>query len=350
MLLPTTETGILILLAVSLLCSGIWASSLKAAKKWRFELFYYDFTLGVVLAALVAAFTAGSWNQQELTFQDDYLLAGYRKMAWCLGSGVVFNLGNLLLLASMAASGMSIAFPITFGVAWAVGALWEFAVSTGINGMLTVSGATAVVIAAVLTALAYAWYVEAEENKKLKALRADPRAKKASPPRRSSARGIVLAVVGGLVMSVFFPALTQGTTGGDGVAPYGAMLLVAAGIFGSTILYVPFFLYFPVEGAPLQVRDFTRGTWLQHSLGLLGGVIWTVAMLTGMVSGSSETASVSQATRYVFIHSGPALAALLGLLVWRDLPESTMRVKLMLFATLVLFLAGIGMIALAPMY
>ena len=352
MLVPTTETAILILLGVSLLCWGVWASTLKAAsnRKWRFELFYYDFTLGVVLAAVIAAFTAGSWDAQELTFQDNYLLAGYRKMAWCLGSGVVFNLGNLLLLASMTASGMSIAFPITFGAAWAVGAMWEFAVRTGINGMLTVSGATAVVIAAVIAAIAYVWYVEAEENKKAKALRADPRAKKAVPPPKSAALGIMLAIVGGLVMSVFFPALTEGTTGGDGVAPYGAMLLVAAGVFGSTILYVPFFLYFPVQGEPLQVRDFVRGSLTQHSLGWLGGALWTVAVLTGMVAGASETVSVSEATSYSFIHGGPALAALLGLVMWHELPESTMRVKMMLAAMLVLFLAGVGMIAVAPMY
>ena len=109
MILPTTASAVWILAIVSLLCLGSWANTLKLAGKWRFEYFYYDFVLGILLCAGVAALTLGSGRPQELTFQDNLLLAGYRKMAWALGSGVVLNLGTLLLLAAMTISGNSLA-------------------------------------------------------------------------------------------------------------------------------------------------------------------------------------------------------------------------------------------------
>src|ERR1700731_1880261 len=113
MILPATASAVWILAIVSLLCLGSWANTLKLAGKWRFEYFYYDFVLGILLTAGLAAFLLGAARPQELTFQDNLLLAGYRKMAWALASGLALNMGTLLLLASMAVSSMSVAFPLT---------------------------------------------------------------------------------------------------------------------------------------------------------------------------------------------------------------------------------------------
>jgi glucose uptake protein len=323
---------------------------LKASKKWRFEYFYYDFTLGVLLTVVVAAYTAGSWNSQDLTFQDNYLLAGYRKMAWAMGSGVAFNLGNLLLLGAMTTAGMTLAFPITFAVALAVGAMWQFAVRSDVNGMLTVAGATVMVVAAAVNAVAYAWHLEAEEHKKAKALRADPRAKRVGPPPKSAAKGIMLAAIGGLFMSVFFPALGEATSGDNGVASYGAMILVGAGILGSSIVFVPFFLNFPVQGQPGEVRGYLKGTPMVHLFGLGGGAMWTVAVLASLVAEDAEVVQADPVWVYLLTRGGAFLAAVLGLWVWKEYMGSTMRVKTMLAAMVVMFLAGIALIALAPVY
>src|ERR1700720_983848 len=107
MILPTTVSTVWILAIVALLCLGSWANTLKLAGKWRFEYFYYDFVLGIVLSAGVAALVLGSGRPQELTFQDNLLLSGYRKMAWAMGSGVMLNLGTMLLLGAMTIAGMS---------------------------------------------------------------------------------------------------------------------------------------------------------------------------------------------------------------------------------------------------
>src|ERR1700730_17585913 len=102
MIQPTTQFTVLLLLVVSALCLGSWANTFKVTKKWRFEFFYYDFTLGILLTTAIGAFTLGTMHPQELTFQDNFLLAAYRKMAWALGAGLVFNLANVFLLAATA--------------------------------------------------------------------------------------------------------------------------------------------------------------------------------------------------------------------------------------------------------
>src|ERR1700681_2467680 len=126
MILPTTSQAVLLVLILGLFCWGSWANTQKLAGKWRFELFYYDYSLGVLLCAVAAAFTLGSMNTKELTFQDNFLITGYRNMAFGVAAGMVFNLANLLLVAAISISGMSIAFPLTVGVALIFGIFWNF--------------------------------------------------------------------------------------------------------------------------------------------------------------------------------------------------------------------------------
>src|SRR5438876_4616382 len=105
MILPTTTLAALLAVILGLVCWSSWPVFYKISGRWRFELFYYDFTWGVLLAAVVAAFTLGSMNSQDLTFQDNFLLTGYRKMAWAEAAGMMLNIGNLLMLASMVIAG-----------------------------------------------------------------------------------------------------------------------------------------------------------------------------------------------------------------------------------------------------
>jgi glucose uptake protein len=205
-------------------------------------------------------------------------------------------------------------------------------------------------VTAVVGTTAYTWYCRAEEEKRAKALRADPRFKRVGPKPRSSTRGIVLSIIGGMAMGVFFPAITEAVSDENGVSAYGAMLLVAGGIFGSSILYVPFFLNFPVEGEPRHIFDYFKGTKGQHALGVLGGVLWGLGVLAALVADEAEAARVSPAVSYSLTRGGVIVTALLGMTLWGELPESTWRVKMMQAASVVLFLAGLGLLAMAPLY
>src|SRR5436305_14374877 len=100
MILPTTYATALLLTIVSMICWGSLANTFKLTKKWRFELFYFDYSFGVLLLALVAAFTFGTMGD-ELSFVDNLSIAGKRQMAWAVAAGVVFNLANMLLVAAI---------------------------------------------------------------------------------------------------------------------------------------------------------------------------------------------------------------------------------------------------------
>ncbi len=351
MLLPNTATAVLVALLIALIGWGSWACFYKATKRNRFEFLAYDFTWGVVLASVVAAFTLGMFDNKDLTFQDNFLLAGRRQMAWAFGSGIIFNLANMMLLAATSVSRMSMAFPVAFGFAWAIGSIWDLAFRPGVNPMLAAAGAVVVVVAAILAYIAYRWYLVDAAHRAIKALSADPRAKATIPKDETGIKGMVLAVIAGLAFSLFFPAMRQATEGDNGVSPYGAVLFLAAGVFGSSIIFVPFFLNFPVRGKPLTVRQYFKLEKGQHINGVLAGIVWTAGLLGGLVTVGLPAAILpSPLVAYLLNHSAPLLTAAFGLVLYRDLPEAPTKVHAMMGAMFVMMLAGMGMIALAPVY
>src|ERR1700683_302457 len=100
MILPTTYLAALLLSIVSMICWGSWANTQKLVGKWRFELFYYDYSLGVLLAAIVAAHTFGSLGS-GISVSENLHSASLRSVAYALAGGTVFNLANMLLVAAI---------------------------------------------------------------------------------------------------------------------------------------------------------------------------------------------------------------------------------------------------------
>jgi glucose uptake protein len=348
-IIPTTYLSALLPLILSMLCWGTWANTQKMGGKWRFELFYYDFTWGILIAAAVAAFTFGSFDQQELTFQDNFLLAGYRKMAWAFGSGVVFNLANMFLVATIAVAGMSVAFPMAIGLALIVGVGWNYSLNPQTDPVLLFAGAAVILAAVCAAALAYSFHIDDQNAAAQQALSVDPRARNA-PKKAGAAKGVVLAIVAGLIMGAVNPMIDTAKSGETGVAPYGLMLLFATGVLVSTAVYVPFFLSFPVMGKPLPVSAYFRGSKGQHVLGILGGIIWMTGGVSNLVAASSPALpQIGPAVSYALSEGAPLLAAFWGLFTWREFKGSTLRVKMVLTAMIVLFLAGLGVIAVAPL-
>ncbi len=345
MALPATFLTALWLLILSIVAWGSWANTQKLTGKWRFELFYYDYSLGVVICALVAAFSFGSMFSRELTFQDNLLIASYHQIAYTVVAGAVFNLGNLLLVAAISVSGMAAAFPIVFGLALAVEALMNFNQS---NAIVLFGGILLLVVAALTNAFAYSGYIDAGQIAEATALKAEPRSKsRARPPR--AATGIILSVLGGIVVGLSYPLLELGRSGAPGVAPYGFAVLFAAGVLFSTLLYVPFFLNFPVHGQPLEFKSYFQGSRNQHLLGILGGVVWMIGAIANFLTiNVPAPVPTTQGTGYALGQSAAIVGGLWGLLAWREFKDASFRTKMLLTGTIVLFLAGLAMITIAP--
>jgi glucose uptake protein len=354
MTLPTTYVAGALLMILSMLCWGSWANTQKLAGKWRFELYSYDLTVGVAVCAAIVAFTFGSLNSSELTFQENFLIVSYRKMAYCFGAGMVFNLANMLLLGAMSIAGLAIAFPISFGVAVIVTAIWNLVVNPQGNAILVLGGVVLVAAAIMVTVFAYTTHVDllAEQAKKA-AIQIDPRARTSKPKIKppGAAQAATLSVIAGILMGIFSPLMNMGREGDNGVGPYGLALLFAAGMLVSTFLYTPFFLNFPVAGAPIQFVDYFKGTARQHLLGLLGGGLLALGAAAGFVAAAAPASvKIGPAFDDTALHAGAVVAALWGLLAWREFKGANERIRLLLAVMLVLYLAGLGMVSIAPLY
>ena len=269
MILPQTYLATLALMILSMLCWGSWANTFKlAGKQWRFELFYFDYAVGVLLAALVYAFTVGSLGFDGFSFTDDLLHAGKRQWLWGFAGGVVFNLANMLLVAAISLAGLAVAFPVGIGVALVVGVVWNYAIKPNGNPILLFSGVGVIVVAIVVDALAYRALA-------LQKMEADAKAGKAKSTRKSvSLKGVFISLVSGILMGCFFPMVLKGQEGEAGLGPYAVGVVFAAGVFFSTFLFNLLFMNLPVEGPPVDILDYFQGGFRQHLLGIAGGAIW----------------------------------------------------------------------------
>ena len=155
MILPHTYFATLLVLFFSMLCWGSWANTQKMTGKWRFELFYFDYAFGVLLTAIICAFTLGSLGYDGFSFLDDLMNAGKRYAAMGFGAGVIFNLANMLLVAAITVAGLAVAFPVGIGLALIIGVIWNYAIRPQGNPILLFAGCALVVGAIIVDAIAY---------------------------------------------------------------------------------------------------------------------------------------------------------------------------------------------------
>jgi glucose uptake protein len=351
MILPATTLASLLLLLLTFFCWGSWANTQKIVYKWRFELYYYDFAVGAALAILIAVYTLGSANSQELTVSDNMMIAGYRKMAYAIATGLVVNLANIMLVAAISLCGIAVAFPLVFGVGLIVMAVTNFIANPNSNNVALLFGGVVLVLTAVLADIfAYRSQLDflAAQSKSGPVLSPVTRLP-VRPPNASL--GIILSLVGGLAWGFFFPLIDMSRSGENGVGPYGQAGLIGIGIFFSTLLYVPFFVNFPVQGEAVQVRSYFKGAKKQHFWGIFGGIIWGIGLLAALVEGAAPTpVKTAPVLASALIYGAPILATLWGLLVWREFKGAPQSVRMLQLGMIVLFLAGMLLIALAPVY
>ncbi len=345
MITPETYGSALLLIVLSMVCWGSWANAFKLAGKWRFELFYYDYSLGVLVAAAVAAYTFGSMGA-ELSFSDNLLIAMRRNMAWAAAAGVVFNLANMLLVAAISVAGMAVAFPVGIGLALVVGVVWNYFLNPHGNPIVLGAGVAMVLGAIVVDAMAYSAHA-----KRSKASVGAGRTK--TPGSSNSLKGISLSLASGVLMGSFYPLVEMAKGAGvenAGLGPYAVAFLFAIGVFFSTFVFNLYFLNLPVQGEPLSMFSYFQGTLKQHALGILGGMIWCIGSIANYVAASApKSIQVGPAIGSALGQGAAILSALWGLLVWREFAGATGNTRLLLGLMLILFLAGLIAVAISPL-
>ena len=345
MILPQTYAAALFLMILSMICWGSWANTYKLAGKWRFELFYFDYALGVLLAAIAIGFTFGIFGFDGLQLGDDLRIAGKRAIAFGGLAGVVFNLANMLLVAAIAVAGLAVAFPIGIGMALVIGVIWNHILRPQGNPVLLFAGAAIIVGAIIVDAFAYRMHA-------LSKLEHKGRAGKAKSTKRTvSSKGIVLSLVSGVLMGSFFPLIEIGRQGDPGLGPYAIGLVFAIGVFLSTFVFNLFFMNLPVEGEPLEMFQYFAGNLKQHLLGIAGGAIWYTGTIANFVAASTpEKVQVGPAISYAIGQGATMVSALWGLLVWKEFAGADQQVRILLGVMLILFVCGLLTVAIAPLF
>jgi glucose uptake protein len=319
------------LCVVTMLCWGSWANTQKlATKEWRFQLFYWDYAIGVLLLALVLAFTAGSTGPAGRAFLADLGQAERGSLGLAFLGGVVFNLSNILLVAAIDIAGMAVAFPIGVGLALALGVVTNYLATPVGNPVLLFAGVAGVVLAILLSAAAY---------RRLQ-----------SQGARTSGKGIALSVVAGLLMGYFYRFVAASMSADfrnlepGKLSPYTAVVVFSAGLLLSTFLWNTMVMLRPFVGEPVPLGDyFTRGTPRLHLVGILGGVIWNLGMSLSIVASGAAGFAIS----YGLGQGATLVAALWGVFVWKEFehaPAGTGRLLALMFAS---FVVGLGLIVYA---
>jgi len=332
MILPTTYGTALMLTILTMLCWGSWANTFKVTKEWRFELFYFDYSFGVLIAAIVAAFTFGSMGD-ELSFQDNLLIAGRHFMIYGVLAGVVFNLANMLLVAAISLAGMAVAFPIGIGLAMVIGVIWNYIINPQGNPFLIFAGTVLVIGAIIVDAMAYRAHsvIDGEVSEDF------------------SLKGVVIALVSGVLMGSFYPLVELSRSGDVGLGPYSVAFFFGIGVFFSTFIFNLYFMNLPVEGEPVGFPEYFTGRFGNHVWGILGGIIWCVGAICNFVA-ASGSAKVGPAVSYGLGQGATMVSAFWGIFVWKEFAGSEGRVKLLLAIMFVLFIGGLTLISMAPLY
>ena len=297
------------------------------------------------MAAGIIALTFGTLGSDGFVLLDDLMRAGKRNMAYAFAAGMVFNLGNILLVAAIALAGLSVAFPIGIGLALVIGAVLNYIINPQGNPALIFTGVAVIVLAIVVDALAYRSLGMLKELQKMKA--GEHRTLRPSV----SWKGVLLSLASGVLIGSFYPLVEMAKAGEIGLGPYAVGLIFCVGLFCSTFVYNLYFMNLPVQGPPLEVRDYFHGLPKQHLLGVLGGMVWCAGTMTNFVAASTPPeVQVGPAITYAMGQGATMVSALWGILVWKEFAGADAKVKALLVLMFFLFLSGLGLLSIAPLY
>ncbi len=316
---------------ITMLCWGSWANTQKlAGRSWRFELFYWDYVLGILLFSFLSAVTLGSIGDQGRPFLTDLAQADLANVGKALIGGVVFNAANILLSAAIAIAGMAVAFPVGIGLALILGVLVNYLGSEKGNPVLLFAGVGFVLVAIILNAVVY-----------------KRKSAGAAGGVAASSKGIMLSIVAGVLMSFFYrfiaasmdvenfsaPAIGKMT-------PYTAMFIFAVGILLSNFLFNTLLMRRPFDGPPVSYTHYFKGGISTHLVGILGGLIWGLGNALNLIAAGKAGPAIS----YGLGQGATLVAAFWGVFIWKEFKGSPAKSHALIALMFLFFLIGLGFI------
>jgi glucose uptake protein len=332
MLLPATYQLALFLMILSMFCWGSWANTLKLTPGYRFQLFYWDYAIGLMLATVVWGLTAGSLGNTGPSFLDAVAHTPSHAILFALAGGVVFNIANLLLVAAIDVAGLAVAFPVGIGLALVIGAVSSYLIAPAANPLLLFGGVALVTVAIVLDAAAYR--------------------KREATAKATTTRGIVLSLVAGVLMGGWYPIATRDLARDSGPGPYAIAFFFAIGVLLSTIPANLLLMAKPLDGKPpVDGSGYWRAPFGWHLAGIFGGAIWCVGAVANFIASVAHLAKpIGPAVSYSIGQGATMISACWGVFVWHEFSGAPRTARTLLFFMFIFFLMGLSAVALAPLY
>ncbi len=325
---PETYAVALGFMILSMLCWGSWANTMKLCPGYRFQLFYWDYVIGLFVGAIAWGLTLGSSGGSGRPFFADVAQSDMDHILLAVAGGAVFNVANLLLVAAIDIAGLAVAFPVGIGLALVVGAVSSYVIAPAGNSFLLFGGIAIVMVAIILDAAAY----RLRERQ-----------------RSLTSRGVILSLVSGVLMGSFYPFVSRAMTGDGSPGPYATSLFFAIGVGLCSLIANTLLMMRPLDGSPrVFFRGYVqaRGSW--HVWGILGGAVWCSGAILNFVASRAHV--VGPAVSYSIGQGATMISAAWGVFIWREFAGAPGRAKALLAWMFVLFIAGLGAIALAPVF
>jgi glucose uptake protein len=313
---------------ITMLCWGSWANTQKlAGKTWRFELFYWDYVIGILLFSVLSAFTLGSFGDKGRHFLDDLRQADGANIGSAIFGGVVFNAANILFSAAIAIAGMAVAFPVAIGLALVLGVLVNYYASQKGSPVFLFAGVALVAVAIVINALAY---------------------KRASTgDQKISSKGIIISLIAGVLMSFFYRFIAASMDLDDFEAPaagkmtpYTAVFVFSVGIFISNFVFNTILMKKPLQGQPTSYSAYFKGNFSTHLTGVLGGLVWGIGNSLNLIAAGKAGAAIS----YGLGQGATLVAAFWGVFIWKEFRNAPKGTHGLITAMFLLFIAGLGLL------
>ncbi|MBO5470988.1 MAG: multidrug DMT transporter permease [Bacteroidales bacterium] len=313
---------------ITMLCWGSWANTQKmAAKSWRYELFYWDYVIGMLLFALMIAFTMGSFGTEGRPFLEDVAQVSAKNFGSIILGGMIFNASNILLSASTSIAGLAVAFPLGVGISLVLGTVINYIGAPKGDPVTLFVGVALIVVAIICNGIASG---KLQKDKK-----------------DGASKGIILAVVAGTLMAFFYrfvaasmdldnfaaPAVGKAT-------PYTAIVIFSLGVLLSNFVFNTFVMKKPFVGDPVSYSEYFKGNAKTHLVGILGGAIWCLGTAFSYIASGKAGAAVS----YALGQGAPMIAAIWGVFIWKEFKGASKGVYGLLGVMFLFFVAGLGFI------
>jgi glucose uptake protein len=319
-----------VLCFITMLCWGSWANTQKlAGREWRFELFYWDYVIGVFVVSVLGGLSLGSVGEQGRPLLQDLAQADLENVLSAMLGGAIFNAANILLVAAIAIAGMAVAFPVGIGLALVLGVVVNYLATPLGNPSVLFLGVLLVMVAIILDALAYR--------------------KVPGQGQEVSSKGLLLSLACGVLMGFFyrFVASSMSTNFADlepgKLGPYAAVCCFSVGLLLSNFILNTVIMARPLVGEPVPIGQYFKGSGRIHLIGILGGVIWGVGMLLNILASGQAGFAIS----YGLGQGATMIAAIWGVFIWKEFASAAAGTNRLLAIMFLAYLLGLVLIIVA---